>query len=276
MKVPRELDELMWAVAEQRNPETNEQFLERYPEFAGELDQRVKMVSDLRGSRPKCAPSQFVPRETVRQFGPSRLAIAGVAVLVLASVTFATFATVQFVNAKRSPRVLAEKLPEVIFTPPTFPVPGPTEGTGLEGMTPKEPLGTSPQPEQPIVQFDPYMGLVTIESEDIQLSAAIEQIATRAGLRAQIAPGFEEKRIKISFVNRPAIDVLKILGDHFGFVAVKDGTVDLLIIPQKKDAMQEAPVGPGSVGTATGAGEGDNGPVKKADTKVTGGNSGQP
>ncbi len=273
MRVPREIDELMWVVAETGDPETCEQFLERYPEFAAELDQRVKMVSNLRGSRPKKSPSLFVPRENVRHFGPSRLAVAGVAMLVLASVTFATFATVQFVNSKRSQPPLIEKQPEIIFNPPNFPVPEATTGTLPDGTGLNEPLATNQPPITEQTTFDPYLGLITIESEDIQLSEAIKKIASSAGLDATIAPGFVDKRIKISFINQPAIDVLTKLGSYFSFTPVKEGTVDLLIIPGKQNAANVGTQAPGTVGTAVGASDtnsGDKTPIKNNTTGGSG------
>jgi hypothetical protein len=271
VKVPREIDELMWVVAETGDPETNAQFLERYPEFASELDQRVKMVSNLRGSRPQKSPAQFIPRETVRSFGPSRLAVAGVAALVLGSVTFATFATVQFVNSKRSQHPLVDAPQEIIFNPPSFTVPDGSSGTPIEGVTANEPLasGTAPIQEQP--PFDPYKGLITIESEDIQLSAAIQQIASSAGLEATIAPGFEDKRIKISFVNQPAIEVLNKLGTFFGFTPVKEGVVDVLIIPAKQSGVNAIVEAPGTVGTATGPGTTGTGPKEAKKSESSGG-----
>jgi len=270
MRVPREIDELMWVVAETGDPETNEQFLERYPEFAGELDQRVKMVSNLRGSRPRKSPSQFVPRENVRHFGPSRLAVAGVAVLVLGSVTFATFATVQFVNSKRSQPPLVETPQEIIFNPPSFPVPGKTLDPEVDD-TAVMPLASGTPPVQDNVPFDPYKGLITIESEDIQLSAAIKQIASSAGLDATIAPGFEDKRIKISFINQPAIEVLNKLGSYFGFTPVKEGVVDLLIIPAKQNGVNAVVEAPGTVGTAVGPGTTGTGPKEEKKSETSGG-----
>lgn len=256
MRVPREIDELMWAVAEQRNPETNEQFLERYPEFSAELERRVQMVSTLRGSRPRKEPELFVPRESVRSFGPSRLAVAGVAALVLASVTFATFATLKYVNSKRSTGPIVESQPEIIFNPPDFPAPfSTTSGTGFEPREENVPQVTGEQPIRETEKFDPYKGLVTIESEEITLSAAIQEIAGKAGLRAIIAPGFEEKRIKIRFINQPAIDVIERLGASFGFTTFKQNKVELLIIPASGTGTSPGPMTPGSFGISPSLGD---------------------
>jgi hypothetical protein len=180
--------------------------------------------------------------------------VAGVAALVLVSVTFAAYATVQFVNKQRAVQDVPEKIqPEIIFNPSTLPVPTSTGGTYPEGIQPLEPNASETPPiNQQTEPWDPYKGRVTIESENMSLADAITQIAQQVGLDATIAPGFEDKRIKISFVNQPAIDVLTKLGQHFGFTPVKEGTVDILIIPVKQaDAEGTKPVGPGTVGSVS-------------------------
>lgn len=250
MRVPREIDELMWVVAEERDPCVVNQFLERYPEFEDELAQRVKMVSGLKGSRPNTEATQFVPREQVRHFGPSRLAVAGIAALLLLSVTFASYATVQYVNSKRSPRPLIEA-PQIVFTAPKFEAPQSTGGTGLDALEGQVPNFTDVPPvRQEQLPPDPYLNPVTIESEDMALSEAVTKIAALAGLRATIAPGFDEKRIKLRFINQPALDVINLMGARFGFKALKEGTVDLLIIPVAPTEAGAAEPVPGSLGTA--------------------------
>ncbi|MCH8979010.1 MAG: hypothetical protein IH945_07175, partial [Armatimonadetes bacterium] len=92
MKLPREIDELMWDVAERDDNDTLDQFVERYPEFRSELAKRLQMVRGLRSSRPTRPMPKFVPNQTVRNLGPSRLVVTGVAGLVIVSVVFATYA----------------------------------------------------------------------------------------------------------------------------------------------------------------------------------------
>ena len=70
MKLPREIDELMWDVAERDDNETLDQFVERYPEFRSELAKRLQMVRGLRGSRPTRPMPAFVPKQTVRNRAP--------------------------------------------------------------------------------------------------------------------------------------------------------------------------------------------------------------
>ena len=77
MRIPREIDELMWEVAEHNDQKMIDDFGSPYPDYRVELSKRIKIVTDLKGSRPSGAPKQFTPVSTVRQLGPSRLAVAG-------------------------------------------------------------------------------------------------------------------------------------------------------------------------------------------------------
>ena len=102
MKIPREMDELMWSVAEADDPQATAEFGERYPDLRVEMTKRVKMVRGLKGSRPRSRAERFVPVQTVRRFGPTKLAVAGVTALVLVSVGFASYAVFQITRKQDS------------------------------------------------------------------------------------------------------------------------------------------------------------------------------
>jgi hypothetical protein len=255
MRAPREIDELMWDVAEKGDDATCDQFNSRYPEFVDELAKRRQMIGTLRGSRPRSDVPRFVPREQVRHFGPSRLAVAGIAVLVLASVTLATFATMQIVNSKKSDHGVVEKPVEIVFNPPDFGAPlAPSDD-----QADKTPLSAEDvQPLQTNVPAqDIYLGKITIKSDDISLEKAINDMAAQAGLEAVIAPGFEDKRIRISFVDQPLMGVLHQLGVYFGFTPFRQGSAEILIVPAvAKDTKGVADV-PGIAVPATGSPDGE-------------------
>ena len=260
MKVPRELDELMWEISERGDEPTLEQFRSRYPEFDCELDKRLELVKSLRGSRPRGDVPAFVPRERLRDLGPSRLAVAGVALLVLGSVTFATYATMQFVNSKRAAKAPVDNpQPQIVFNPPQFTEPDFNSKTQQDPNAVAGNGETYVPPVDGVQPFDAFMGKVTIESDNISLEEAINKIGLQAGLDVTIAPGFQDKRIRISFVQQPAIGILYRLGQAFGFTPFKQGTVALLIVPAT-DANK--PNDAGAVGTTVpnvnGAASSDN------------------
>ena len=102
MKLPRAIDVLMWTVAEKGDEQSIKQFQQRYPGLAGELAVRLRMVAGIKGSRPVGEAGLFVLRDEALPASYSRLAVACVALLLLASVTFAAYATVQYVNSRRT------------------------------------------------------------------------------------------------------------------------------------------------------------------------------
>ena len=238
-KVPREIDELMWEVAELDDLDTIDQFGARYPEFRNELIKRLQMVRSLRGSRPKSATPEFVPRQNVRNFGPSKLAVAMVAIIVLASVSFATYATMKYVRAQEKPVSTSST---TVASSSKVPVPSiPTKRpspTGVVRTQPELPPGS----EQPLREFDTFQFLVTIESEDMSLVDVINEIARVSGAEIVIAPGFEDVSISLSFVEQPAIGVLQELGVRFGFTALRQGATEMLIIPARDES--ESPTVP--------------------------------
>jgi hypothetical protein len=236
----------MWAVAEDGRESTFEQFHSRYPEYSAELEKRRQMVGNLKGSRPHAGETRFVPRKQVRNFGPSRLAVAGIAVLVLASVTLATYATMKIVNGKREAPAPVDSV-DIVFNPPDFgtePMPIQPEVTDKPLQeTDVQPLRETPEME------DVYMGLVTVQSNDTSLEKAIRDMATQAGLDLTIAPGFQDKRIRISYVKKPCFAALQELGGHFGFTAFKQGSTQILIVPAVDGRLPSASGVPGELGT---------------------------
>ncbi len=244
MKLPREIDELMWDVAERDDSETLDQFVERYPEFRSELAKRLQMVRGLRGSRPTRPMPAFELKHSVRNLGPSRLTVAGVAVLVIGSVAFATYATVQFLGSRSEPTV-TESLQDTAASIP--PLKTPNTGSGQDAQVfPK----SNTLPSLP----DPYFGPartvfdspVTIESDDMSLEEAIREIVEKAGLEVTIPPGFPDKRIRLSYIEQPAISILHDLGRAFGFTPFRQEEMHVLVVPARDRASQPNTVIPGS------------------------------
>ena len=228
MNVPREIDELMWEIAERKDEAIEAQFVARYPSFSSELVKRKKMVADLKGSRPLKEPALFVPSQDVRNFGPSRPAVVAASLVLLASFAFATYATMNFFNSRRIDQ------PVVPPTRIAYESPGP-----VQEPTPEPPIEQAPtpgafqsKPQEPL-QVEPYLASITVSSERTALSAVIDDIATQAGLAVTIAPGFEDHTIFILYENQPAIGVLNDLGRRYGFTVFTQGKDELLIIPAR-------------------------------------------
>lgn len=234
MKLPREIDELMWDVAERDDNDTLDQFVERYPEFRSELAKRLQMVRGLRGSRPVRPMPSFQPKQNVRSLGPSRLAVTAVVGFVMVSVVFATYATMQYLDAKNTTPEAVKPEPAKVTNP------GVSSDGGGGGRTaqpfPKLDTSTEYAGQYFAAAGTIFDSPVTIESEDIGLEDAIREIVDKAGLEVMIGPGLPDKRIRLKYVEQPAISILHDLGRAFGFTPFRQGDSKVLVVPARDDA----------------------------------------
>ncbi len=232
MNVPREIDQLMWEIADAKDATIESQFIARYPIYAGELDKRKKMVGDLKGSRPSMEPALFVPSREVRNFGPSKLAVVAASATVIASLAFATYATSRFLESRRvddpivSPTKIAQDLPKQ-FQQPEVEDPAQTSRSISDA--------TGSLPADPVVpqQTSAYLAKISVRSEKASLIDVINEIASQSGISLTIAPGFEDRMIFILYQDQPAIGVLNDLGRRYGFTAFQQGKSEVLIIPAR-------------------------------------------
>ncbi|MCH7905105.1 MAG: hypothetical protein IH944_11165 [Armatimonadetes bacterium] len=226
MKIPREMDELMWSVAEADDPEATAEFGERYPDLRIEMTKRLKMVRGLKGSRPRSRAERFVPVQTVRHFGPTKLAVAGVTALVLFSVAFASYAVFQITRKPDSNAAPVEQ------TPPFEPSTGlgtPDDAVGLLDVSPGRNQSADPAGPEPV--NDLFLNLVTISEPRMLLTDALRAVAVQAGVTITIAPGFQDLYIRIEYIDAPAKQVLADMGRVFGFTAMQQNARSALIIP---------------------------------------------
>ena len=227
IKIPREIDELMWEVAEHNDQAMIDDFGSRYPDYRVELGKRIRIVNDFKGSRPNSSPKQFTPAAKVRSLGPSRLAIAGITTLVIASVGFAAF-SIAYIYDQRQP-AKSQPLEE---TPNFLPSEPETVPAG-ENFEPR--FGQVSEDDRPIINhsetFDPLMVSVSVEESDIMLSRLIGNISLQTGLTLMLAPGFEDVRIKARYLDSPLIYVLRDLGQTFGFTPMVQTQTSVLLVP---------------------------------------------
>lgn len=231
MNVPKEIDELMWEIAETKDDALQTQFVLRYPGFAQELEKRKIMVSDLKGSRPNKEPALFVPSQEVRNFGPSRASVVAASVVFIASATFAAYATVKYLNKRQINQHVA----------PIAQVPiesiaikkQPLEEIPFNELPQSNAIGSLQPETQETQRIDPYLTKITVQSEKTTLTDVINEIANQAGLTITMAPGYEEKTIFILYENQPAIGVLNDLGLKYGFTVFPQGKGEVLIVPAR-------------------------------------------
>src|SRR5579862_4878624 len=104
--VPPEVDQLMWAVSENPEPQAISEFGERYPHLRAELMHRVNMVRSLRNevrpaSQVRQERPQFEHRQPVPTPSPRAIFLTGA--LALAAVAAASYTV--YTLAQPEPRL---------------------------------------------------------------------------------------------------------------------------------------------------------------------------
>lgn len=255
MKIPSEIDALMWEVAEANSIELMDQFGRRYPEYRQELVKRIHMVRGLKGARPEEAPKPekkgFEPSTVIREpHWSTRLLPVGVGILVLASVSFATYSIITYVSSRKPVATEApveQTIPnwdtpvnEPVVTEPTTPENAELENqTWINGVPPAE----APTP--------PLETKVTVRIQGATLTEVLMGIAAQAGISIQQAPGMPNPEIVAMYTDMPAIMVLNDLGRHFKFTALAQGERQVLLVPAVDQAAPPTEGATGSGGYAS-------------------------
>jgi hypothetical protein len=240
--IPKELDELMWLVAESSDPAAIEDFQERHPIYQGELLKRIRTVRALKdaGRAPKAQPPVFVsPTKAQPQF---KWWVAAVAFGALSVVAIGAWRMMppsyshtltdvgpgeQVISNARS----SGPAPADSTKPSTFPDPGPlaTNQPSPSNQTQR------PNDEIPVYPIDEPK---SVSLEMAPLHTAIQAIAASGNYVVTIAPGTPNPEVKVNFENMTPFEMLKRLGDEYAFVPVIDGEYAILIIPKKDDIPQ--------------------------------------
>ena len=180
-KIPQEIDQLMWSVAEEGSANALSEFEQRYPEHKFELARRLTMVRELKGA--KKGKSEVVvraPRFQPRANTTSQLSVglrAGLITMgVVALGTIAFIATTMTTPSNvPAPAPIIEtgapKGPEVVYLPPKQPQTKPVDQT-----PPSNP------PAQPVQEADALLKPTDIVVEVAPLQTVLRMVAA-AGLR---------------------------------------------------------------------------------------------
>lgn len=262
MRVPPELDDMMWRLAESSDEKGHAEFLIRYPDYKSEFEKRIAMVNGLKGSRPKASRARpdFMPsaRSLASASGPPRLALVGAAALVLAGTVFATLGTVRYLDSRR-PVATTATAPDNHQQQPITTGGGQPEGGQLPVANNHDPKRDLPEIVAPVSPFD---SLVTVVATKLRLSNCLDDVARQAGIRLESAPGMEalDMDIEVDYRGVPAAAVLEDLARNFKFTILRQSADTALLVPAVDP---KKPLESGTAGTS-----GPSGPP------TTGGDSG--
>lgn len=230
--MPPEIDRLLWAVAEDPSYEAADEFVQRYPQYAGELARRRTLVSGLKKGRPESKRAersvpQFRPRT---QTAPApRWALALVATMILGSIAIASYTLTSMANGQK-PKPKPESGPTVANVTPQ-PVPKQYE---TPAPTPKEDPEPKPEskPEEGINgELPPSVGMVNLSVRGADLESSLVLLGEEAKVSVIVAPGMPKTSIDADYRNVPLNQVLIDLGHKYGFTPFDQGDGSIIIVP---------------------------------------------
>lgn len=228
MPIPPEIDELMWAIAENDTPDAVYDFEHRFPKYQQELMRRIKTVSALK-SQGKTVPSREIP---VFQARPVALDRKPIQWLGYAAVSLAVISTAVLAATRNQPAPVAKPdqvNPDSPKAIPEVPIASPSKPIG-QATPPVDPAkNPPPQPSNQFKKSDLIL-------EVTKLHDAIQLIAASGEVTVTIAPGLENPDVQVNFTQMTAMEMLSALGRDYAFTPVIDGEKHILILPVKDDA----------------------------------------
>lgn len=233
--IPPEIDQLLWAVAEDESPAAGDEFVKRYPALAGELARRRQMIRGLRGGRivaeraePFAAP-KFQPRPVTTPASPRTVGLVtalGLAAVAVAAYTVTLFAT---------PKPEVKRPPAPVRQVPLAPVTPRGEITYRqpeEQSLPKvPPTGVVPPAPSPAPEEASTLKPVSFHVQQANILNVFAMLGAQAKMKIMPAPGFPRITLNADYEGLNAIEILQDLGHKHGFTAFDQGDGSILVIP---------------------------------------------
>jgi hypothetical protein len=226
-RIPADLDQLMWTLAEKPDSSAIEDFERRYPEYRYELGRRLAAVRGLRGLKTSPA-SQSVPAFRPRERTPvsqPRWVVLGAGALALAAFGFATYTGITLVGQQSRSIQAKTDVPPVV-----------------QAEAPKRRVTEVPAPPPPVAAPNPapapapapqpaFRRPQNLEMQGAPLVTALEMIAAQAGLKLVTAPGMPNPAVNLAYQGWTPIEMLKDLGRQYAFTAFDQGDGTILVVP---------------------------------------------
>ncbi|MCC7435467.1 MAG: hypothetical protein IT363_12340 [Methanoregulaceae archaeon] len=233
-RVPADIDQLMWTIAESADVAAADDFERRFPEWKPELESRMAMVRGLRHARPPVvAPTpvipKFVPRATPSP-APRRLGW----VTALSATAVIAFGSFLWVSLNPPPPPADPSSQGEQLNPP-----GPPAAGMPEQVNPDDPQAaqstspsgqpTVPPPTERVIM--PWEHRHDLSIADASLVDVLNLIGDITKLKIEIAPGMPNPMINVSYTQRTGMEMLVDLGREYGFTPLEQARGSVLIVP---------------------------------------------
>jgi hypothetical protein len=232
-RISRELDDLMWLVAEGEDPQAIAEFEARYPDLRPALARRIAAVEALRAAGKSRRRSEGIPPFRPRRPQPvwmSPRVAAAVGGLALFALAGASYLVTSHVFGSQPASVVAHMAapPETVLPEPAITAPPPA----TEVVPPADPAGVFAEAgDLEIAPGPPNRPLQEIRIDGAPLLTALEAVAELSGLRLEIAPGMPNGVVSVRSGGRTGLEVMQELGREHGFTAFYQGGNTVLLVP---------------------------------------------
>ena len=230
-KVAPEIDELMWSLAEARDPQALDEFGQRHPDMILELGKRLSLTAGLRGAAESGRPSsipRFTPRPMAQPIWARPLALAAAAT-VLSALAIGSFMITRDLPAPEPTPVVSvgsgpiEKPRNPVVEPDLL-------RPNHDGPSTSNP---APPPQEPPFYMQPH----TVEVTAANLPQVLDRIGQECGLEItmpDVPADLADIQIEARYYNRSGMDMLNDLGSKYGFTAFSQGGNKVLIVPARE------------------------------------------
>lgn len=262
-KIPPDVNELMWMIAESNNSQSIREFGLRFPELRAELVDRIRIINEFKGAKTPARqdkPVQFTKgahraakNDVSWQLIASTCAVLALALTGLGYVLLAGKQANRDSGDTMSSVVVpqSQKPPQnggVVYKPELSGSSGPqsspsnqnspgiqtypsaqSNGNWANGSDPNHvgALGTGPQGTD-------VPKPITVVIKNAKLSDALTIIAAQANIKIQIAPGLKDPPVSIDYQQTLPQDILNSLGNQYGFTPFYQGNGLYVIIPARE------------------------------------------
>jgi hypothetical protein len=247
-RIPLEIENLIWAIAENPTPNAVLEFEMRYPDYRLEMLKRVEMVRGLRvEAKGPSFNRQEIPRFEPRVPAsgglggavPTGLPIAlGLAFAAAVLVTFTIF---------HAPTPVAPKMPStgaVLSEPASPPMVVYGDSNNLPHIVhPRESVVPQTTQSSPVLPLQPEArsrvatndGSRDLDLRGVNMVDALDLITSGTNLKLDLGPGFVNQKVTLAFKNKSTNDMLSEMAKDYAFTLIPEGPNRFLLQPIQDD-----------------------------------------
>jgi hypothetical protein len=231
-KIPSDINDLMWKIAEKRDAIAAKEFSEKYPALAKDMQERIRMVSGMKEMRTTIAPA-FVPAFKPKYMPPRSLRWKRYAPLALGLCTFAAASYYVTQNLVTPLPDLSSHFPTQATTTakpssaPTIELPSQVTKDNSDSNTPRPFTHGDSSTDAGVANQKPP---VELEMSNVPLQSAMRAVARSWSLTLEIPPKTPNPTLPhVDMFGRSGMDFLNQLATENGLTITDEGNGHILV-----------------------------------------------